>query len=139
MRKQDNDIVVTFDARDSGIDSTEFAPKLLGRNRKGEIIFGYASLPYVDYRPAILSSLRPTYDAEGGCITTDMENFGLSASKESTLTITTTNGRHFTASIPPIEPYGKATVRIDTDTAVDLQGCEVTVTTAGKVVHSQQW
>lgn len=139
MRKQGNDIVVTFDARDSGIDPTEFAPKLLGCNRKGEIIFGYASLPYVDYRPAILSSLRPTYDAEGGCIITDMENFGLSASKESTLTITTTNGRHFTASIPPIEPYGKATVRIDTDTTVDLQGCEVTVTTAGKVVHRQQW
>ena len=139
MRKQDNDIVVTFDARDSGIDPTEFAPKLLGCNRKGEIIFGYASLPYVDYRPAILSSLRPTYNAEGGCITTDMENFGLSASKESTLTITTTDGRHFTASIPPIEPYGKATVRIDTDTAVDLQGCEVTATTAGKVVHRQQW
>lgn len=139
MRKQGNDIVVTFDARDSGIDSTEFAPKLLGRNRKGEIIFGYASLPYVDYRPAILSSLRPTFNAEGGCIITDMENFGLSASKESTLTITTTDGRHFTASIPPIEPYGKATVRIDTDTAVDLQGCEVTVTTAGKVVHRQQW
>ena len=139
MRKQGNDIVVTFDARDSGIDPTEFAPKLLGCNRKGEIIFGYASLPYVDYRPAILSSLRPTYDAEGGCITTDMENFGLSASKESTLTITTTDGRHFTASIPPIGPYGKATVRIDTDTTVDLQGCEVTVTTAGKVVHRQQW
>lgn len=139
MRKQGNDIVVTFDARDSGIDPTEFAPKLLGCNRKGEIIFGYASLPYVDYRPAILSSLRPTYNAEEGCITTDMENFGLSASKESTLTITTTDGRHFTASIPPIEPYGKATVRIDTDTAVDLQGCEVTVTTAGKVVHRQQW
>ena len=136
---QGNDIVVTFDARDSGIDPTEFAPKLLGCNRKGEIIFGYASLPYVDYRPAILSSLRPTYDAEGGCITTDMENFGLSASKESTLTITTADGRHFTASIPPIEPYGKAIVRIDTDSAVDLQGCEVTVTTAGKVVHSQQW
>lgn len=139
MRKQGNDIVVTFDARDSGIDPTEFAPKLLGRNRKGEIIFGYASLPYVDYRPAILSSLRPTYDAEEGRITTDMENFGLSASKESTLTITTTDGGHFTASIPPIEPYGKAIVRIDTDSAVDLQGCEVTVTTAGKVVHRQQW
>ena len=139
MRKQDNDIVVTFDARDSGIDSTEFAPKLLGCNRKGEIIFGYASLPYVDYRPAILSSLRPTFNADEGRITTDMENFGLSASKESTLTITTTDGGHFTASIPPIEPYGKATVRIDTDTAVDLQGCEVTVTTAGKVVHRQQW
>ncbi|HJC78847.1 MAG TPA: glycoside hydrolase family protein, partial [Candidatus Alistipes merdipullorum] len=139
MRKQGNDIVVTFDARDSGIDPTEFAPKLLGCNRKGEIIFGYASLPYVDYRPAILSSLRPTFNAEGGCIITDMENFGLSASKESTLTITTADGRHFTASIPPIEPYGKATVRIDTDTTVDLQGCEVTVTTAGKVVHSQQW
>ena len=30
MRKQGNDIVVTFDARDSGIDPTEVAPKLLG-------------------------------------------------------------------------------------------------------------
>ena len=139
MRKQGNDIVVTFDARDSGIDSTEFAPKLLGRNRKGEIIFGYASLPYVDYRPAILSSLRPTFNADEGCIITNMENFGLSASKESTLSITTADGQHFTASIPPIEPYGKAIVRIDTDSAVDLQGCEVTATTAGKVVHRQQW
>lgn len=139
MRRQGKDIVVTFDARNSGIDSTEFAPKLLGRNRKGEMVFGYASLPYVDYRPAILSSLCPTFDADDGSITTVMENFGLSASKESTLTITTADGRHFTTSIPPIEPYGKSVIRIDTDTPADLQGCEVTVTTAGKVIHRQQW
>ena len=61
MRKQGNDIVVTFDARDSGIDPTEFAPKLLGCNRKGEIIFGYAHChTSITARPYCRASARRT-------------------------------------------------------------------------------
>ena len=75
------DLIVTFDGTASGITEEEFAPKLLGRDKKGKLLFGYASLPYVDYKPAILSGLRPVYHSEKNELTIEIENFGLSASK----------------------------------------------------------
>lgn len=103
------------------------------------MVFGYARLPYVDYHPAMLSSRRPAFDAGTQSIVVEIENFGLSASKPSTLEITAADGTVFTAAVPTIEPYGSATVRIGTAKAPDLGGCLLTVTSAGKVLHRQQW
>lgn len=138
-QRRGRDLVVTFDAKGSGIDRDEFAPKLLGKTRKGGIVFGYAALPYVDYRPAVLSSRRPAYDAGSGQITVEIENFGLSASKVSEVTITTADGRSFSAAVPPLEPYDKTEIRIACDGAVDLKGCDLSVATAGKVTHRMKW
>ncbi len=79
-RNEGKDLVVIFKAKGSGIDGDEFAPKLIGRNKKGELLFGYASLPYVDYRPALLSARRPEYDEKEKVLKVEIENFGLSAS-----------------------------------------------------------
>lgn len=138
-QRRGRDLVVTFDAKGSGIDKDEFAPKLLGKTRKGGIVFGYAALPYVDYRPAVLSSRRPAYDAGSGQITVEIENFGLSASKVSEVTITTADGRSFSAAVPPLEPYDKTEIRIACDGAVDLKGCTLSVTAAGRVAHRMKW
>ena len=138
-QRRGRDLVVTFDAKGSGIDKDEFAPKLLGKTRKGGIVFGYASLPYVDYRPAVLSSRRPAYDVGSRQITVEIENFGLSASKVSEVTITTADGRSFSAAVPPLEPYDKTEIRIACDGAVDLKGCTLSVTAAGRVAHRMKW
>ncbi len=138
-QRRGRDLVVTFDAKGSGIDKDEFAPKLLGKTRKGGIVFGYASLPYVDYRPAVLSSRRPAYDVGSRQITVEIENFGLSASKVSEVTITTADGRSFSAAVPPLEPYGKTKIRIACNEAVDLKGCTLSVTAAGRVAHRMKW
>ena len=138
-QRRGRDLVVTFDAKGSGIDKDEFAPKLLGKTRKGGIVFGYASLPYVDYRPAVLSSRRPAYDVGSRQITVEIANFGLSASTGSEVTITTADGRSFSAAVPPLEPYGKTKIRIACNEAVDLKGCTLSVTAAGRVAHRMKW
>ena len=63
-RKEGKDLIAVFDGAGSGIGPDEFAPKLLGRGKKGGLLYGYASLPYVDYRPAMLSAAYPMYDKE---------------------------------------------------------------------------
>jgi len=43
--KSGKDLVVVFDGRGNGITERNFTAKLLGRNKKGELLFGYAKLP----------------------------------------------------------------------------------------------
>lgn len=139
MKKMGKDVIITFDGRGSGIDADEFAPKLIGKNKKGEMVFGYAKLPYVNYRPAILSSMKPVYNANGKCVEIVIENFGLSDSKESNLTLTAADRTVLTADVPSLKPYAKTTVKLNADKEFKLDGCKVTVTTSGKVVHTQKW
>ena len=75
-RKEGKDLIVVFNGKDSGITPDEFAPKLIGKNRKGEVIFGYASLPHVDYRPSLVSARKPVYVKEEGRLDIRVENFG---------------------------------------------------------------
>lgn len=82
-----NDLIVTFKGKGSGITPDEFAPKLIGKNKQGKMVFGYARLPYVDYQPAILSARRPVYDKENESIKVEIQNFGLSASKPTKIEI----------------------------------------------------
>lgn len=80
-RKSGEDLIVVFSGKGSGIIVDEFAPKMLGRDKKGNMLYGYASLPYVNYQPALLSSRRPVYDKEMEKLKLEVPNFGLSASK----------------------------------------------------------
>ena len=91
-RKEGKDLIVVFDGRGNGMTPDEFAPKLLGRDMQGRLIYGYASLPYVDYRPAILSAALPKYEAESNRLTLTVKNYGLSDSG-ATRIVVETNGR----------------------------------------------
>ena len=75
------DLIVVFNAEGSGITSGEFAPKMIGKHRNGNMLYGYARLPYVNYRPALLSARRPVFDKEKGELKVEIQNFGLSASE----------------------------------------------------------
>ena len=103
------------------------------------MVFGYAKLPYLDYKPAILSSLKPRYNDELKQIEITVENFGLSASKESKLELKTTDGTVFSAQLSSLEPYGKTTLKLDTGDAVKLEGFELTITASDKILHQQKW
>lgn len=48
-KKAGDDLILVFDASGHGITEEEFAPKLIGQDTKGELLYGYARLPWVDY------------------------------------------------------------------------------------------
>lgn len=101
------DLVVIFDGQGSGITVEEFAPKLIGKSREGELLFGYASLPYVDYMPALLSSLCPVYRKDRNEIEVEIQNFGLSPSKKTTIRITQEDKTIGEKKLKPLQPYEK--------------------------------
>lgn len=75
------DLIVVFSGKGSGITAEEFAPKMIGKDKAGNMLYGYARLPYVDYQLALLSARRPVYDKGKGELRLEVQNFGLSASK----------------------------------------------------------
>lgn len=79
-RCEGKDLIVVFSGKGSGITADEFAPKMIGKEKNGDLLYGYARLPYVDYQPALLSARCPIYDKEKGELKLEIQNFGLSAS-----------------------------------------------------------
>lgn len=81
------DLIVTFWAEGNGIQEDEFAPKLIGKTKKGEMVFGYARLPYIDYSPRIVSARMPRFTLTEDGISGDVEieNFGLVSVPRSSL------------------------------------------------------
>jgi len=109
-KKSGKDLIVVFDGKGSGITAEEFAPKLIGRDRAGNMLFGYAKLPYVDYTPPLLSSRLPVYDKESRKLRVTVENFGLSASKPVTVEISSNGNLIGRGEVKALAPYGSAEV-----------------------------
>lgn len=125
-------LLLTFSG-DGGIDEAEFAPKMIGRDRQGRMVYGYARLPWVNYRPAVLSALRPTGD--GSRITAvAVENFGLSASGPATVAVTDGRGTLLARGrVEPVEPYGRLDVALEplADIPEGTTGYTVTISDEG--------
>lgn len=105
-RKDGKDLIVTFDGKGSGITPDEFAPKLIGHTTKGELLFGYAYLPYVNYTPALLSARRPQYDSSQGTLKIKVENFGLSTSQPAEVEVRLNDKTIAQGTVESLEPYG---------------------------------
>ncbi|MFI3288970.1 MAG: glycoside hydrolase family protein [Rikenellaceae bacterium] len=105
------DLILTFNTKGYQIPDSEFAPKLMGRFMSGELAYGYARNPNVNFEPAILSARRPTIN--GSTMSVVVENFGLHTSKESTLTISVDGESIAISKVDPIEPYAAQTVEIE--------------------------
>ena len=69
-------MIVVFSGKGSGITAEEFAPKMIGKDKAGNMLYGYARLPYVDYQLALLSARRPVYDKGKGELRLEVQNFG---------------------------------------------------------------
>ena len=116
-----NDLIVTFKGKGSGITAEEFAPKLIGKDRQGKMVFGYARLPYVDYLPAILSARRPVYDKAKGCINVEVQNFGLSASSAAEIEVCCNGTSWGKTRVATLKPYEAQTVSMPVASAPDKQ------------------
>ena len=139
-RSEGDDLIVTFDGNGSGIDADEFAPKLIGKDKDGEPVAGYARLPYVNYRPAILSPRKPVYDRASGAWQVVVENFGLSQSEKTEIRIISGNRLSGTSIISPINPYDTVTLSIPSDgTPAEGDILEVRLSANGKKIGSTRF
>lgn len=82
-----SDLIITFTGvtGQSGITEGEWAPKMLGLKTDGSIAFGYAKMPGVDYKPAMLSAVVPTIAQNGTVQSIGVSNYGQSAATEGTI------------------------------------------------------
>lgn len=110
--KSGNDLVVTFEGKDTGLESDEFAPKMIGKDRKGHLLFGYASLPYVNYKPAIVSAAYPMYDRRNNEISLEVQNFGLSASDDMDVTLWIEGQQIAEGHLTSLEPYASCVLSL---------------------------
>ena len=139
-RSEGDDLIVTFDGNGSGIDADEFAPKLIGKDKDGEPVTGYARLPYVNYRPAILSPRKPVYDRASGAWQVVVENFGLSQSEKTEISIISGNSLSGTSIISPVKPYDTVTLSIPSDgTPAEGDILEVRLSADGKEIGSTRF
>lgn len=128
------DLIVVFDGKSSGITPDEFAPKMIGRDKSGKLLFGYASLPYVDYRPAILSAKKEEVDSVLKTMAVEVQNFGLSASGNAKIELVHKNKTIGKKSLPDLLPYEKTRVVFSIDDALAGQKEYETVISVDGVV-----
>lgn len=140
-KKSGNDLLVVFSGKGSGIDENEFAPKMIGKDKNGKMIFGYAALPTVDYKPALLSTLCPKYDASQKQIHVEVQNFGLSESKPTEVEIVCSDSQKVKANVPSLKPYDKTilTFQIENFTPSDKQSYQVNFYSNGKLIKTTQF
>ena len=115
------DLIITFTGKGSGITADEWAPKLIGKDAKGQTVFGYARLPYVDYKPALLSARRPRYDKEQGALMVNVENYGLSVSQATEIEVLHDGKSIGRTAIGSLAPYASATATFAVNTPVDTE------------------
>lgn len=116
-QKIGKDILITFSGKGNGITNKNFVAKILGKSKRGTLLFAYAKLPWQNHNATILSSKFPEITEANGrklAIQVEVENFGQQYSKPSLLKIeyATDNGwkKLATKQIPPLAPYQKTNV-----------------------------
>lgn len=80
-----NDVIITFSGSAGSISDGEWAPKMLGQKSDGSIAFGYAKMPGVDYKPAMLSAIVPTIAQDGTVQSISVSNYGQVDATEGTI------------------------------------------------------
>ena len=114
-----DNVVITFTGSAGSINDGEWAPKMLGQKTDGSIAFGYAKMPGIDYKPAMLSAVTPLIAADGTVQSVSVTNYGQSASMATTVRVYAPNGStllaHGTTSVLPA--FGNETVTLTKDAA----------------------
>jgi hypothetical protein len=119
--KSGKDLIITFNGTGNGITDDNFAAKLLGKTEEGELLFGYARLPCIDYIEAALSARMPVFTSQknGLDISVEVQNFGQVTSALSDLKIVYSKNDQFlevaAGKIPPLKPFEKTTIALKCD------------------------
>ncbi|MDE6523849.1 MAG: glycoside hydrolase family protein [Muribaculaceae bacterium] len=127
----DGNLILTFSGSDTGIQSDEFAPKLIGKYnnayinpatptaKPGGMCFGYARLPYIDYTPEYLSPSIPSIGEGSKLISVNVKNFGLKASSDNSIKILSSSNKLLaTGSVPSLNPYQSTDVELESSLAM---------------------
>jgi hypothetical protein len=116
IKRDGDNTIVTFAGDGNGITEGNFAAKLLGKTKHGNLLFGYSRLPGVSYIESALSARKPVIDPSGDELSVDVENFGQVSSLESTIYIFKINGEENIevgrGVIPSLKPYERKTINI---------------------------
>lgn len=126
-----DDLILTFNGKDSGLTDDEFAPKMIGRYaagyvnpatptaQKGGMCFGYAKLSYISRNKAYLSPLRPQVSADSKVVAVHVDNYGLSSSDKNTKVVVTDGKRTLaTGILPALAPYASEDVSLTPSSAI---------------------
>ncbi len=120
-----NDLIVEFSGKGDFVRAGDFAPKVIGRDNDGEMIYGYVRVPWVDYSPAILSARRPVVSDATGKLTVEVANYGLSPSKPNVvLQVYGKDGKAGECIVPSLSPYESRMLEIKataTDEIVEVR------------------
>ena len=119
------DLVVVFEAAGGGFAPADYAGKLLGKNKRGELLLGYARLPGQGALQPILVARAPALAGPQSLAVT-VENFGqvpsAPAAMKANFRIEGAAPRTATAAVPALPPYGSATVTVPVDAAWTTAG-----------------
>lgn len=111
-------LILIFDSKGHQLKQDEFAPKLLGKNKKGGLVFGYTRVPWAQYEKGILSARKPIIKSENAQSHAQiiLENFGTRASKAATIQLfQVKEGKRKLlgeSKFDSIQPYAKREVEI---------------------------
>jgi hypothetical protein len=112
-------LVVTFAGEGHRLKEDDFAAKLLGRTKKGDLLFGYARLPGQNHIEPILRARNPTLNRREPAAreaSVVVENFGQARSAPAQLQLIFQRDKKTvhtaTAGIPALDPYAGATVTV---------------------------
>ncbi len=114
------DLIAIFSTKGNGFKDHNFAGKLIGKTSQGKLLFGYSRLPWVTYGEPILSARNPKLVNDHGKLLLQVEvsNYGITASKKSTIQVTITSEDRTIATtiqkdIAPLAPGEKRLVSLD--------------------------
>ena len=117
-KKDGKDLVVTFDTKGLKIPTDEFVLKVIGKDKKKRMVYGYTRIPGVEYDVPILSAVRPKQHirSRSSFWTVRIDNFGQVAAEDATVRLIGFNGEKETLlgtfQTGAIEPYGSKEIEI---------------------------
>lgn len=134
------DLIVFFKGAGNGFRDDSFAAKLLGKNKNGELLLGYARLPWVKYTEPVLSARLPVLNANK-TLEIEVENFGQISSKKAILKVELVNGKETveiaSVKVPGLKPFGKTTLGIKCKTIPEENApLKVTILYQGKEMET---
>lgn len=118
VTKKGADLIVTFDGAGNGLTDGNFVGKLLGKTSKGDVLFGYARLPWVDFIEPILSASVPKIEKTGQTyiLNSEVTNFGQIASKGTPVKIHIKEGGKTkeigSAKVSGLRPFEKTEIEV---------------------------
>ncbi len=124
--KSGSDLILIFDGKNNGFTNDDFTGKLIGKTKKGKLIFGYAKLPWIDYKMQALSAKYPELLNHGKNLKIEMEvqNFGQVNSAPSPVKIEYLKDGVYTllctGKVPELALFAKTTVVFNAKKIADI-------------------